>query len=187
MKYEQLKLGEVLRFWFEELNHEQRFSGDAEIDAMIIDRFTDIHSQVAAGEFWQYRTEVYAYLAEIIVLDQFSRQLFRGSGQAFAYDGMALTLAQQAIAANLDQQLDQTERMYLYIPFMHSESRVIHEQALPLFESLGIAEALKYEHVHKGIIDEFGRYPHRNKQLGRESTAQEKAYLEKNHESFFAS
>jgi len=185
MKYERLKLGEVLRFWFEELTHEQRFSGEAEIDAMIVDRFTDIHAQVAAGEFWQYRTEVYSYLAEVIVLDQFSRQLFRDSGQAFAYDGMALTIAQQAIAAGLDQKLDPTERMFLYMPFMHSESKVVHAQAVPLFESLGIEETLKYEHIHKDIIDQFGRYPHRNERLSRETTASEQEYLDTNHESFF--
>jgi uncharacterized protein (DUF924 family) len=185
MKYEQLKLGEVLRFWFEELTHEQRFAGDAEVDAMIVDRFTDIHAQVAAGEFWQYRTEANSYLAEIIVLDQFSRQLFRDSGQAFAYDGMSLTLAQQAVATGLDQQLDPAERMFIYMPFMHSESKLIHKQAVPLFESLGMEEALKYEHIHKDIIDQFGRYPHRNERLGREMTAAEKEYLASNQESFF--
>jgi len=185
MKYEQLKLGEVLRFWFEELNHEQRFSGDAEIDAMICDRFSDIRAEVAAGEFWKYRTDGHAYLAEIVVLDQFSRQLFRDSGESFAYDGMALTLSQHAIAAGLDQQLDQAERMFLYMPFMHSESRLIHTEAVPLFESLGIEEVLKYEHIHKDIIDTFGRYPHRNERLGRETTNEEKDYLENNHEDFF--
>jgi uncharacterized protein (DUF924 family) len=185
MKYEQLKLGEVLRFWFEELTHEQRFAGDAEVDAMIVDRFTDIHAQVAAGEFWRYRTEANSYLAEIIVLDQFSRQLFRDSGQAFAYDGMSLTLAQQAVATGLDQQLDPAERMFIYMPFMHSESKLIHKQAVPLFESLGMEEALKYEHIHKDIIDQFGRYPHRNERLGREMTAAEKEYLASNQESFF--
>jgi len=185
MKYEQLKLGEVLRFWFEELTHEQRFSGDAEVDAMIVDRFTDIHAQVAAGEYWKYRTDANSYLAEVIVLDQFSRQLFRESGLAFAYDGMALTLAQHAIAAGLDQKLDPAERMFLYMPFMHSESRLIHEQAVPLFESLGIEEALQYEHIHKDIIDQFGRYPHRNERLDRKMTDKEKEYLANNQESFF--
>lgn len=174
-----------MRFWFEELTHEQRFSGDAEIDAMIADRYSDIHAQVAAGEYWKYRTDVYSYLAEVIVLDQFSRQLFRESGEAFAYDGMALTIAQQAIAAGLDKQLDPPERMFLYMPFMHSESKLIHEQAVPLFELLGIEEALKYEHIHKDIIDQFGRYPHRNERLGRETAKAEEEYLATNHESFF--
>ena len=185
MKYEQLQLGEVLRFWFEELTPEQWFAGDEELDATIKERFSDIHAQVAAGEFWQYRTDPYSYLAEVIVLDQFSRQMFRGTGQAFAYDGMALTLAQHALQANLEQQLDQAERQFLYMPFMHSESRVIHEAALPLFESLGNPEALKYERIHKDIIDRFGRYPHRNERLGRESTSEEKDYLANNQEDFF--
>lgn len=185
MHDEQHKIGEVLQFWFEELTPAQRFSGEVAVDEMITDRFADIHKAVAAGEWWQYRTDVHAYLAEIIVLDQFSRQLFRGSGQAFAYDGMALTLAQQAIAAGFDQQLEPAERMFLYMPFMHSESRLIHAQAVPLFESLGIEETLKYEHIHKDIIDEFGRYPHRNARLGRQTTPEEQTYLDNNHESFF--
>lgn len=187
MKYEQLKLGEVLRFWFEELSQEDWFAGGEELDHKIKDRFSDIHGQVAAGEFWQYRTSAHSVLAEVIVLDQFSRQLFRGSAQAFAYDSMALTLAQQVIAAGFDQQLNVDERMFLYMPFMHSKSQAIHVAAVPLFESLGIEETLKYEHIHKDIIDQFGRYPHRNEQLGRESTPEEKEYLEKNQESFLAS
>jgi len=185
MKYEQLKLGEVLRFWFEELTSEQWFAGGEELDHKIKERFSDIHTQVAAGEFWQYRTEPHSYLAEVIVLDQFSRQIFRGLAQAFAYDQLALSLAQHAIAAGFDQKLDQEERQFLYMPFMHSESKQIHTAAVPLFESLGNPETLKYEHIHKDIIDRFGRYPHRNETLGRESTAEEKDYLANNHESFF--
>ena len=185
MKYEQLKLGEVLRFWFEELSPEQWFAGGEELDHMIVERFSDIHTQVAAGEFWQYRTDPYSYLAEVIVLDQFSRQIFRGRGQAFAYDGMALTLAQQAIASGYDKQLDQAERQFLYMPFMHSESKSIHEVALKLFESLDNTEALKYEKIHQDIIDRFGRYPHRNERLGRESTQEEREYLANNQEDFF--
>ncbi len=180
-----MKLGEVLRFWFEELTPEQWFAGGEELDAKIKERFSDIHTQVAAGEFWEYRTDAHAYLAEVIALDQFSRQMFRGSAEAFAYDGMALTLAQHAIAAGFDQQLDQSERQFLYMPFMHSESKQIHAAAVPLFESLGEPEVIKYEHIHKDIIDQFGRYPHRNQMLGRESTAEETDYLANNQESFF--
>mgnify|MGYP000848083764 CR=1 FL=1 len=185
MKYEQLKLGEVLRFWFEELTPEQWFAGGEELDQRIKERFSDIHAQVAAGEFWQYRTEPHSYLAEVIVLDQFSRQMFRGSAHAFAYDHMALALSQHAIAAGFDQKLDQAERQFLYMPFMHSESKLIHAAAVSLFESLGEPEVLKYEHIHKDIIDQFGRYPHRNETLGRESTAEETDYLTNNQEAFF--
>ena len=185
MKYENLKLGEVLRFWFEELTPEDWFSGSAEVDDQIIKRFSDIHAQVVAGEFWKFRTDAHSFLAEIIVLDQFSRQMFRGSGEAFAHDAQALTLAQQGIAQNLDSDLTNSEKQFFYMPFMHSESKVIHTEALVLFESLGNEEALKYEKIHKAIIDQFGRYPHRNELLGRTSTSEESEYLENNQEAFF--
>jgi len=185
MKYEQYALGDVLQFWFEELSSKDWFAGGEELDRKIKDRFSDMHAKVAAGEFWKYRTDAHSYLAEIIVLDQFSRQMFRGSAQAFAYDHLALTLSQHAIAAGFDQQLEKDARMFLYMPFMHSESKVIHTAAVPLFESLGEPEVLKYEHIHKDIIDQFGRYPHRNETLGRESTTEEKDYLANNQESFF--
>lgn len=187
MKYEKLKLGEVLGFWFEELTPKDWFEGGAELDTTIEERFTDIHAQVSAGEFWRYRTDAHAYLAEVLVLDQFSRQLFRGEAEAFAYDRMALTLAQEAVAKGFDNELTKDERLFLYLPFMHSESKVIHTEAVKLFESLGQEESLTYEHKHKDIIDQFGRYPHRNAQLGRESTAEEIEYLENTQEAFFKS
>ncbi len=176
---------DVLQFWFEELSHEERFNGSDEIDTTIRERFADIHRAVAAGEWWKERTNAEAYLAEIIVLDQFSRNIYRGSGQAFAYDGQALTLAQHAVAVGFDTALPAEQQLFVYLPFMHSESRVMHEEAVVLFKALGDEEALKYEHIHKDIIDQFGRYPHRNAVLGRESTPEEIAYLENNHEAFF--
>jgi uncharacterized protein (DUF924 family) len=96
-----------------------------------------------------------------------------------------LTLAQHAIAAGFDNALSKEQRLFLYLPFMHSESRSIHEEAVILFKALGNEASLKYEHIHKDIIDQFGRYPHRNDVLGRESTPAEVAYLNTNHESFF--
>lgn len=185
MENNELKLGSVLDFWFEELSPEDWFTGSAELDETIRARFDDLHTAVAANEYWKFRTTGKSLLAEVLVLDQFSRNMFRDTPQAFAFDGQALALAQQAIASGLDKDLSDDERMFLYMPFMHSESRVIHLEADPLFESLGKAETLKYEKIHKDIIDQFGRYPHRNKILGRDSTPQEIEYLENNQESFF--
>lgn len=181
----QKQLQQVLTFWFEELSFEDKFSGKPEIDAVIAERFAETHRAVAAGEFWQERNSAKAYLAEVIVLDQFSRQLFRKSAQAYAYDGQALTLAQEAINRGLDTELEPSERMFLYMPFMHSESKVIHEAAVPLFASLEMEEVLKYEHIHKDIVDRFGRYPHRNKAMGRENTPDETEYLATTAEDFF--
>ncbi|EAO7613966.1 DUF924 domain-containing protein, partial [Salmonella enterica] len=123
-------------------------------------------------------------LAEIIVLDQFSRNLFRDSPQAFAQDSLALALAQEAISLNLDQQLSPEQRAFLYMPFMHSESKLIHEFALKLFQRLGNPTNLEFEKKHKVIIDRFGRYPHRNQILGRESTDEELTFLTQPDSSF---
>lgn len=180
-------LQDVLKYWFTELGEEGWFAGGDALDEEIKNRFIDTHQAIAAGEFWKYRTIPQHLLAEVIVLDQFSRNMFRSTEKAFQFDQLALALAQQAVAVGFDSQLDVRERQFLYMPFMHSESVVIHEEAIVLFESLGLESPLKYERIHKEIIDRFGRYPHRNAQLGRESTAEEIQYLESNHEDFFNS
>jgi len=111
------------------------------------------------------------------VIDQFSRNLFRDDSRQFAADPMALVLAQEAIALGLDQQLPPEQRVFLYLPFMHSESRTIHTEAVRLYTALGIAGNLAFEYKHKAIIDRFGRYPHRNAVLGRTSTPEEIEFL----------
>jgi uncharacterized protein (DUF924 family) len=179
------QLAAVLAFWFTERTEDDWFAAGAELDAEIRERFGELHSRVGAGEFWRERTGAQAYLAEVLVLDQFSRHIYRGSGWAFAYDGMALTLAQHAIALGHHQHLAQLERLFLYLPFMHSESRAIHGEAVTFFESIGHPKSLEMEHIHKDIIDRFGRYPHRNAALGRVSTTAEVKYLANTEEAFF--
>jgi len=182
---ENTKLNEVLTFWFEELSEEQWFAKSDEVDQTIVERFSELHAEVVAGEYWKFRMSGKSLLAEVIVLDQFSRNMFRNSAQAFAQDSLALALSQQAIASRFDTEMTKDERMFLYMPFMHSESKVVHAAAVPLFQSLGIESTLEFEHIHKEIIDRFGRYPHRNETLGRESTIEEKEYLASTTESFF--
>ena len=116
-------------------------------------------------------------LAEIIVLDQLSRNLYRNSSLAFAQDSLALALAQEAITLKLDAALPPIQRSFLYMPFMHSESKLIHQYALKLFEDLGNPINLDFEQRHKEIIDRFGRYPHRNQVLGRNSSQEELDFL----------
>lgn len=116
-------------------------------------------------------------LAEIIVLDQLSRNLYRNSPLAFAQDALALALAQEAITLKLDAALPPIQRSFLYMPFMHSESKLIHQYALKLFEDLGNPINLDFEQRHKVIIDRFGRYPHRNQVLGRNSSQEELDFL----------
>ncbi|RYE75255.1 MAG: DUF924 domain-containing protein [Hyphomicrobiales bacterium] len=115
-------------------------------------------------------------LAEIIVLDQFSRQIYRGEARAFASDPMALALAQEAVAGGHDLGVAHERRMFFYLPYMHSESLVVHEECLRLHEALGIKEGIEYELAHQDVLRRFGRYPRRNAALGRTSTSVELAY-----------
>jgi uncharacterized protein (DUF924 family) len=168
---------EILRFWFEEIVHSQWWAKDDDFDKLIIERFADIHARATRCELFEWRTDARGRLAEIIVLDQFSRNMFRGSPLSFAQDSLALALAQAAISAKADEVLSPIERNFLYMPFMHSESLKIHEVAMDLFQNNGIQSSLDFEIKHKRIIERFGRYPHRNRILGRESTAEEIEFL----------
>ena len=167
---------EVLAFWFDEVGASRWFTPDPALDAIVRERFGPLHARAVAGELPHWRRSATGRLAEVIVLDQFSRNLHRGTAAAFAADGMALVLAQEAIAAGCDAQLPRAQRMFFYLPYMHSESAAIHALAVPLFESIG-GQTLEFELRHKAIIDRFGRYPHRNAMLGRDSTAAERAFL----------
>lgn len=138
---------------------------------------------VARGETAEWRSKPAGRLAEVIVLDQFSRNMFRGSKEAFAYDERALALAEEAIRVGADKALSRTERRFLYMPYMHSESKEVHRRAVWLFLSLFDWRTFSYELLHKRIIDSFGRYPHRNEILGRASTAEEKEFV-KTHKGF---
>jgi uncharacterized protein (DUF924 family) len=167
----------IYEFWFKEISPAQRWKVDAAFDQTVRDRFSAMHAQANRCELFAWRKEPIGRLAEIIVLDQFSRNMYRGSPAAFASDPLALALAQEAVTAGTDLKLTPDERVFLYMPFMHSESRALHEVALNLFEALGIENNLNFERRHKAIIDRFGRYPHRNEILGRESTEEELEFL----------
>ena len=175
---------DIINFWFDPEHRSLWFAKSDEFDAKIRDQFQIIHSQATQAELWSWRQTPEGRLAEIIVLDQFSRNLYRDQPQAFAYDNMALILAQEAISLQLDAQLSPEQRAFLYMPFMHSESKIIHIQALQLFEELGNPLNLDFEKKHKVIIDRFGRYPHRNQILGRSSTAEEIEFLKQPNSHF---
>jgi uncharacterized protein (DUF924 family) len=167
----------ILRFWFEEIEPRMWWQADAGFDAAIRERFFATLQQATRGELWAWRAEPRGRLAEVIVLDQFSRNIHRNTPLAFAQDPMALALAQEAIAADADRVLTPTERTFLYLPFMHSESPRIHDRAVELFRANGLQDNYDFELRHKAIIDRFGRYPHRNAILGRESTVEEIDFL----------
>ena len=166
----------VLAFWFEEHGSDDWFGGKADFDDEVRAHFAGTLAAASACELWTWRTTPHGRLAEIIVLDQFSRQLHRGSPLAFANDPLALALAQEAVAQGLDEGMTVPERQFLYLPWMHSESLAVHDEAMRLFGTLD-ADLLAYEEKHRAVLAEFGRYPMRNAALGRTSTEAEKAYI----------
>lgn len=168
---------DVLSFWFTECTPADWFGGPPEFDAKLAARFTETHRHVALGEASGWRTGAEGRLAEIIVLDQFSRQLHRHSPKAFVSDTMALALAQELVAHRLDLALTNDQRMFAYMPFMHSESLVIHDESRRLFSALPGPDNLKFETAHRDLLLRFGRYPKRNATLGRVSTPEEIAYI----------
>lgn len=175
---------EVISFWFEEITPKQWWVKDQEFDNLICQRFEKLHKTAVMGELWAWRNSALGALAEIIVIDQFSRNIYRNTPESFAYDPIALVLAQNAILQNFDQQLTPIMRGFVYLPFMHSESALIHQEAVKLYQQDGMSGNLDFELKHKVIIDRFGRYPHRNVILGRESTAEEIEFLKTEGSSF---
>lgn len=173
----------VLDFWFQELSPRQWFAHDASVDAAVRARFADCHAAASRGECYGWRTTPQGQLAEVIVLDQLSRNLHRGDPRAFATDGMALVLAQEAFRQGAHRHLTQPQRNFLCLPYMHSESRRIHAEAAPVFAEAD-ESVRQFEAKHKAIVDRFGRYPHRNAIVGRTSTAEELAFLQQPGSSF---
>ncbi len=174
----------VIDFWFNKIDSSLWWKKDSAFDLTLEKKFAAYHKAASAAELAQWREDPLGRLAEVIVLDQFSRNLFRDSAKAFAQDTMALVLSQEAIRNGDDLKLTAKERLFLYMPFMHSESKMIHEQAVELFTALEMPDNLNYELRHKAIIDRFGRYPHRNKVLGRNSTEAEVEFLKQPGSSF---
>lgn len=168
---------DILNFWFNELSPAQWWAKDETLDKEIKHRFSAIHAKAARCELFDWRMAAKGRLAEIIILDQFSRNIFRDTPQAFANDSLALALAQEAVAVDADKALSPVERSFLYLPFMHSESAEIHQVAVVLFSAPGLEGNLDFEFQHQNIINRLGRYPHRNKILGRESTPEEIEFL----------
>lgn len=176
-------LTQVITFWFN-LTPSQWWQTGESVDQYIQQHFADTHRAATQGELAAWRQTATGRLAEIIVLDQFSRNLYRHNPLAFAFDGMALALSQEAVNAGCLDALNTTQQPFLIMPFMHSESRIIHEQATKLFARPGLENSYKFEGKHKAIIDRFGRYPHRNEVLGRTSTVVEEEFLQQPGSSF---
>jgi uncharacterized protein (DUF924 family) len=175
---------EILTFWFEEIEPKMWWSAAPAFDELVRDRFFPLLEQAARGELFAWRKEPKGRLAEIIVLDQFSRNIHRNTPAAFTQDAIALVLAQEAVAAGALEYLSATERAFLLMPYMHSESRAIHVEAERLFREYAPEDNFNFELRHKAIVDRFGRYPHRNAVLGRASTPEEIEFLKQPGSSF---
>jgi uncharacterized protein (DUF924 family) len=175
---------DVLRFWFEETRPKQWFEKDEAFDADVRRRFLELHETLVARPAPSLLADARTALAAVILLDQMSRNMFRGTPRAFATDGRALQLADAAIAQGFDVRLTKDERMFLYLPFEHAESREAQARSVALMASLGDPELTRWAEAHKVVIDRFGRFPHRNAALARPSTPEEIDFLKQPGSSF---
>ena len=166
----------VLAFW-RDAGPEKWFTKDTAFDNAIRDRFLATHETAATGKLSGWESTAEGALALVIALDQFPRNMFRGSARAFATDPLARQVADRAISRGFDRMVQPVERQFFYLPFEHSESLADQERCIALFRASGDAEALKWAELHADIIRTFGRFPHRNASLGRTTTAEEQAFL----------
>ncbi len=167
----------VLTFWFEELTPKDWFHQNDDVDTSITSRFGDLYNRLRIDPPDNPALNAETVLAAIIVLDQFPRNMFRGRSDAFGSDNLAAALTRAAVDAGLDAKLEQARKPFMYMPLMHSESLADQEQSVMLFRNLGNENNLAYAIEHRDVIASFGRFPHRNKALGRKSTPEELEYL----------
>lgn len=176
---------DVLDFWFDPENIPLHFAEEDSFDQRIREKFLETWKRASQGLLMDWRSSLYGRLAEIIVLDQFSRNLFRRDIRTYTQDKMAIALSQEAIKHPDYERLSPDEKRYILLPFMHSESLELHDWARPLFENMGDDNTLYFEKLHYAVLEEFGRYPYQNKDLGRESTQEELKYLEEKAGSYY--
>lgn len=168
---------EIVAFW-REAGPAKWFEKDADFDLLIRSRFLAVHGAAARGEFAAFEDSAEGALALVILLDQFPRNMFRGSGRAFATDALARTVAERAMARGFDQAIDEAMRPFFYLPFMHSEVLADQDRCVQLFEAHGDAEMSQFATGHRDVIVRFGRFPHRNKAVGRDTTPEEQEFLD---------
>ena len=170
-------IADIVSFW-REAGPEKWFEKDDEFDLTIRSRFLAIHDTAARGELAACEETAEGALALLILLDQFPRNMFRNSARAFATDHLARAVADRALARGFDQETDATMRPFFYLPFMHSELLADQDRCLRLYEAFGDPEQLKFAVTHRDIVAKFGRFPHRNCVLGRETTLAEREFLD---------
>jgi uncharacterized protein (DUF924 family) len=177
-------IDEIIRFWFEELLPKDWFRKDEAVDGTIASRFGVTYHELRSGVPASWLDKPEGFLAAILVLDQFPRNMFREEARAFATDQPALALAKRAIAEGVAAKLSPDQRSFIYVPFQHSEDKADQARSVALFTVLGQPLGLDFALRHQAIIDRFGRFPHRNAVLGRASTEEEQAFLAEPGSSF---
>lgn len=168
---------ELVDFW-RDAGMGKWFHGGEVFDAECRARWLDAHHAAARRELDGWMADAVGALALVLLLDQIPRNVFRDSGHAFATDPLALHLAHRAIEAGFDAQVDASLRLFFYLPFEHSEALADQDRAVALIQALGNADLLGYAHAHRDVIVRFGRFPHRNAELGRVNTPEEQAWLD---------
>ena len=169
----------LLEFWFSDEIFPKIFTEDPWLDEKLREEYYSTWAQATQGLLVDWRKTIRGRVAEIIVLDQFSRNIARGDRRSFAQDGMAVVLAQEVVLHPEYDTLDDNEKKFVLLPFMHSESLAIHEWAEPYFAALNDPKTQDFEDQHVAVLEEFGRYPYQNKELGRKNTQEEEAFLER--------
>ncbi len=175
---------EVLDFWFDPANQPFWFKKSAAFDAAVRERLGDAHAAAAAGRLDDWQATPEGALALVILLDQVPRNIHRNSARAFATDGAARAAAVAALDTGFDRKLYDDQRLFLYLPLEHSEDLADQERSVALFTAIGDARQTDYAVRHRDIVARFGRFPHRNALLGRESTEEELSFLEEPNSSF---
>jgi len=168
---------ELIDFWFSKPARERWFDSTPEFDRQVRERFLSTYEAAAAGELDHWQQTPAGALALVIALDQFPLNMFRGEARSFDTEARSREVAAAAIEQGLDEPLEDEQKAFLYLPFMHSESLADQDRSVALFEAAGLTDNLKWAYHHRDIVRRFGRFPHRNAILGRQSTAEEQAYL----------
>lgn len=174
----------VLSFWFDESGPKKWFAKDEAFDAEIRTRFSSLYRRAAAGSLGHWQRTPRGCVALVIALDQFPRNMFRGDPRAFATDAAAREVLRKALANGFDENLSVWEKQFLYLPLQHSEDAADQALSVALNAATGDANLLKWAEAHRRIVDRFGRFPHRNEVLGRDTTAEEAEFLKEEGSSF---
>ena len=169
---------DILDFWFAEQTRELWFNSTPEFDRELSQRFLELWQQAGRGELEHWRDSADGCLALVILLDQFPLNMFRGEALSFSTEEQSRDIARHALAQGFDRDLDAGRKAFLYMPFMHSEDLADQDLALELFAQPGLESNLRFARHHREIIARFGRFPHRNAALGRDSSEAEVEYLE---------